>query len=103
MKKTTITTVISIITICFICSSVSAKQEESDKVVAAKWKEIDGKAYFFEKHLGDDGEVRTVVTDVEGNVVNEKKLRPAKRKIIGPKLKDKLRDHSKHLDSDKTI
>jgi hypothetical protein len=103
MKQKSITTIISIITMCLICSSAPAKQEESDRIVAAKWKEINGKAYFFEKHLGDDGEVRTVITDIQGNVVNEKDLRPAKRELIEPKLKKKLREINEQLVSGQTI
>ncbi len=98
MKTNTMKTVISTLTALFILSSaptVFSQPDGSNSVVAKKWRVVNGEQYLFEKHIDDAGDVQTVITDAQGNVVKEKSLRPAKKKIIGQKLRKKLRGAGK--------
>jgi hypothetical protein len=64
---------------------------------------INGKKYIFEKHLGDDGEVRSVVFNDKRRIIKEHKVPRAKRNIIGKKLHKVLRDRSNQQDASKKI
>jgi hypothetical protein len=106
VKTNTLKTIISTLTILFIFSSAHvalSQPAESNRVVADKWRMIDGEEYLFEKHLDDNGEVQTMITNAQGHVVNEHALRPVKRNIIGQKLNKKLRGRSAKHTSGETI
>jgi hypothetical protein len=80
-----------------------AAEGKADRVVARTFRLLNGQTYVFEKYLGSDGEVRSLVMDSMGRIVEDSALLVAQHTIIGDKLDRLLRSRATQQNPERTF
>jgi hypothetical protein len=83
--------------------STLAQEGKSDGVVARKLRLLNGQMYVFEKHLGGDGEIRSLAMDSTGRIVKDAEIQVAQHTIIGDKLDRLLRSRVTQQNPEQTF